>query len=137
MVFRAIFKSIQALVLLAIGAIAVFIAGLTWSYYFDVASDTEPFSSSKWIELSSPYKNTNDPGCVRGGMALDLIEKEIIKGKTPKQVSETLGNPDKASGSTFSYELGQCSGLGWHSSILVIKFINNSVHKLTILRDAP
>lgn len=136
MVFRAIFKAIQALLLLTIGAIVFFIAALTWSYYFDVTSGAEPFSSSNWIELSNPYKITNDPGCVRGGMALDLIQKEILKSKTKKQVSEILGTPDKISDSTFSYKLGQCSGLGWHNSILVIKFMNNTVHNLKIVRDA-
>ncbi|USR41203.1 hypothetical protein L1F06_007150 [Ectopseudomonas hydrolytica] len=137
MVFRAVFKAIQALVLLTIGTIVFFIAALTWSYYFDVISGAEPFSSSSWVERSNPYKITNDPGCVRGGMALDLIQKEILKSKTQKQVSEILGTPDKISDSTFSYELGQCSGLGWHNSILVIKFMNNSVHNLKIVRDAP
>ena len=136
MVFRAIFKAIQALLLLTIGAIVFFIAALTWSYYFDVTSGAEPFSSSNWVELSNPYKITNDPGCVRGGMALDLIQKEILKSKTKKQVSEILGTPDKISDSTFSYKLGQCSGLGWHHSILVIKFMNNTVHNLKIVRDA-
>jgi hypothetical protein len=136
MVFCAVCKAIQALALLTIGAIVIFIAGLTWSYYFDVTSGTEPFSSSNWMDLSNPYKITNDPGCVRGGMALDLIQKEILKRKTKEQVAEILGIPDKISDTTFSYELGQCSGLGWHNSLLVIKFMNNSVHNLKIVRDA-
>jgi hypothetical protein len=134
--FRAVFKIMILFVLLATGAMTVSIASLAWSYYFGVTSEAEPFSSSNWIELSNPYKITNDPGCVRGGMAVDLIQKEILKGKTTEQALEILGNPDHISDSTFSYELGQCSGLGWHNSILVIKFMSNSVHNLKILRDA-
>lgn len=133
MPIRIFLKSIFILLLLAIAAVVIFVAALIWSYYFDVTSQVEPFSSSSWIELSDPYEGTNDPGCVRGGMALDLIQKEILKEKTKEQVREILGKPDDVSESKFSYELGQCSGLGWENSKLVIGFVKSSVHSLKIL----
>lgn len=82
--------------------------------------DAQPFARDVWIADAGPW-STNDPGCVRGSMALDLIESERLVGLRHVQVEELLGRPRTDRG-TWVYELGQCSGWGWHHSYLTVHF---------------
>jgi hypothetical protein len=135
--FRAIFKVFTAVIWLFILAALLFIAGIVWSYYFEVSAVREPFISSEWIKQENPYSESGDPGCVRGGMALDLIKNNLIINRNTEEVIALLGQPSSPSKINFSYELGQCSGLGWESSVLVIEFKNNLVTQLNIVRNVP
>ncbi len=118
MLFRSIFKIFLSLVALIIFIILLFIASMTWAYYFEVSAVRERFNSG-------------------GGMALDLIKTDLIINHNAEQVVALLGKPKASGKSDFSYALGQCSGFGWLNSILVVKFENDLVTQLSIERGAP
>lgn len=105
-------------VILALGL--VWLAWVIWSYFFGVEAVVEPFDHKVWKENSAPYERSSDPGCVRGGMALDLIGSKRVIGKNTKEIEALLGPASRNDSSIMHYELGQCSGLGWKNSILVI-----------------
>ena len=55
------------------GASVIAYAGyLAWSFAYGVEAERSPFSPAAWKEKANVYAHSNDPGCVRGGMALDL-----------------------------------------------------------------
>jgi hypothetical protein len=81
----------------------------------------ETFSASEWAKRRDVYAVSNDPGCVRGGMALDLMDRQLLAGLQAAQVAALLGAPDHQAHRSWRYEIGQCSGFGWHSSQLVVK----------------
>ncbi|MCL0274610.1 hypothetical protein M2T36_27285, partial [Escherichia coli] len=58
-------------------------------------------------------------------MALDLIEKNALNGKSAQQVSEMLGSPDEQGRDYWTYHLGQCPGMGWNDSDLRLSFDGN------------
>jgi hypothetical protein len=71
-------------------------------------------------------------------MALDVVATKLLQGKPIAEVKFLLGEPDGTKEGGFYYELGQCSGYGWHSSILQISFLNNEqVAEAAILRHEP
>ena len=93
---------------------------LVWSYHQPNILPT-PFDSKGWKTLGSSGVINNDPGCYRGGMALDILESNRLIGKTTEEVSSLLGNAEKILSSTQIYAVGQCSG-GWEHSELVISY---------------
>ncbi len=135
--FQSIFKIFLSLVALVVFIILLFIANMIWAYYFEVSAVRERFNSAAWIKQENPYSESFDPGCVRGGMALDLIKTDLIINHNAEQVVALLGKPKASEKSDFSYALGQCSGFGWLNSILVVKFENDLVTQLSVERDAP
>lgn len=118
--------------------IACLIGYLVWAYYFAIEAERAPFSATAWQEKANIYALSNDPGCVRADMALDIIATELLLGKTVAEITQLLGEPDSTSTSSLIYELGQCSGLGWLSSVLAIQ-INTAeqAHNIRILRVEP
>ena len=85
------------------------------------------FTQESWVE------NTND----RHEMTTDLIEKNIIKGKSKDQVIELLGKPfkdfnlQKDSTNIWSYDLGsEGHGMGWKFHYLILKFENEKVSSI-------
>ena len=50
MLFRSIFKIFLSLVALIIFIILLFIASMTWAYYFEVSAVRERFNSAAWIK---------------------------------------------------------------------------------------
>lgn len=87
----------------------------------------ETFNSREWKERSNEFL-TNDPGCVRGGMALDLMESKIITGLDKPAVLEVLGKPNRAAATSLGYDLGQCHW-DWKASYLEISFDNDYLVK--------
>lgn len=85
-------------------------------------SRPEPFSPTAWreaaLEGSEPYESS----CARGSMALDLIDQEILPGKSEQQVMALLGAPDEKGAGYWTYHLGECPGLGWNDSDLRVQF---------------
>ena len=106
-------------------SLITYAAYLAWSLAYRVAAEQQPFSSEAWKEKASVYAQSNDPACVRGGMALDIVASKLLQGRAIAEVKSLLGGPDSIKDGLFNYELGQCSGLGWHNSILQISFLNN------------
>lgn len=108
----------------AVGAYGIYIV---WSFYFGVEAERSAFSAATWKERANVYAHNSDPGCVRGGMALDIVATDLLKGKSISAVKALLGNPDGTKGKEIYYELGQCSGLGWHDSVLQVALSNDEL----------
>lgn len=103
-----------------LGLVTGIAALMAWSFYQPIVS-AEPFVPSRWAAGAELADGVGDPGCVRGGMALDLIDREQLMGMTTEEISAILGTPMRH-GSEWTYALGQCSGYGWHHSGLVVRF---------------
>jgi hypothetical protein len=108
---------------------------LLWSFYYRVEAEQTPFSPTKWKEKANVYALSNDPGCVRGDMALDIVAANLLYGKLITEVKSLLGEPDETKEFGVYYELGQCSGFGWYNSVLQVNFgRNQQVSNAVILR---
>lgn len=70
-----------------------------------------PFDRMEW-EQSALRVNSNDPGCFRGGMALDLIDRKVLLGMTRAEATSLLGTPESSTSGSLLYWVGQC-GFGW------------------------
>lgn len=81
------------------------------------------FDTAAWKAAAGTVAATNDRGCVRGGMAVDLVEKRNLIGATGTEVVSLLGSPQDASGQ-WSYDVGQC-GTWWGQNALVLTFDAN------------
>lgn len=105
-------------------AVLVLFAGLgtwmAWSYQQPSVS-AEPFEAAKWSAGAGLAEGIGDPGCVRGAMALDLLQRKRLPGMTAGEVHALLGTPARY-GPEWTYALGQCSGYGWQHSGLVVRF---------------
>jgi hypothetical protein len=82
----------------------------------------QTFDGAVWRSAAPVYGASNDPGCVRGGMAQDLIQRQLLVGKSVPQVLELMGQPERRDTGVWAYELGQCSGWGWSDSELLLEF---------------
>lgn len=108
---------------------------IVWAFYYGVEAERTAFSHAAWNEKANVYAHNSDPGCVRGGMALDIVATNLLQGKSLFEVKALLGEPDGKKEQGFYYELGQCSGLGWHDSVLQVSLSNNQqVTNASILR---
>lgn len=98
-------------------------AGVTWLAWASTqpSQGPEPFRTAAWAE-SAILEKLNDPGCFRGGMALDLIERQLLSGKSADEVVTLLGLPTRQTPGQWAYSIGQCSGFGWHDSELALTF---------------
>lgn len=79
-----------------------------------------PFDRAEW-ERSALLDTSADPGCFRGGMALDLIDRNTLSGKTGPEVVALLGAPPSAVSGVWLYPVGQC-GLIWEHHALHVGF---------------
>jgi len=121
-----------------VAALFAYFSYLAWSFYYGVEAERSPFSSAAWKEKAKVYAHSNDPGCVRGGMALDIVATDLLQGKSIAEVKSLLGDPDGTKEGQVYHELGQCSGYGWHNSVLQVNFRNNQqVASAAILRHSP
>ncbi len=82
--------------------------------------EAQPFDSVKWTQ-SVLLDTSNDPGCFRGGMALDLIDRKTLTGKTGPEVVSILGEPSSSSSGSWLYPVGQC-GFLWGDHDLQVTF---------------
>lgn len=111
------------------------IAALAYLVYLNFTAIQEPietFNSRQWKERTNELFLKNDPGCVRGGMALDLMDSEILTGLNRSAVLDLLGNPNRAPATSLEYDLGQCHWDSKHS-YLEISFDNAHLVKNTNL----
>jgi len=114
---RTVIQLVLFVLLLALLAAA----GLLW-HYRQPGFSAEPFDASAWKAAAPAYGTSGDPACVRGGMAQDLIERQLLIGKSAPQVLELLGEPVRRGARAWAYELGPCSGWGWSDSELLLEF---------------
>ena len=108
---------------LLVALFLVLLAGgwLLWNFKRP-ASPSLPFDPVAWRQPVAAAGASSDPACVRGGMALDLIDKDILRGKSGPQVAALLGAPDEQDPAHWTYHLGQCPGWGWNDSDLRLTF---------------
>ena len=114
-------RTISGLLLGLAGAVLALAGWLFWSHR-QPTHPAEPFDARAWQAAAPVYQASADPGCVRGGMAQDLIERGTLRGLAPAAVLDLLGRPERQSGPAWAYELGQCSGWGWSDSELLVEF---------------
>lgn len=70
-------------------------------------------------------------------MAFDLLDSRVLENLTKESVVNMLGNPDRDTGRSYYYKLGQCSGGGWHDSLLILDFSGDgAVARAELARDA-
>lgn len=104
--------------------VALFLALLAggWLLWSDrrPAATPAPFDPLVWQQPSAD--GSNDPACVRSAMALDLVDKDTLDGKSAQQVTALLGAPDEQGKGYWTYHLGQCPGMGWNDSDLRLTF---------------
>ena len=103
--------------------VAVFAAAFTGCIYvaWVISQPTEnprPFDPVKW-EQAALLDTSADPGCFRGGMALDLIDRKTLSGKTSPEVVSLLGAPPNSSSGSWLYPVGQCGFLWGHHDLQV------------------
>jgi hypothetical protein len=128
-------KTLRTVVSIILGCALVYTAWLVWVFYYGVEAERTKFSPVAWKQKGNMYSQNNDPGCVRGGMALDIVAEKLLQGKSKDEVKLLLGEPNNEKASVIYYELGQCSGLGWHNTALRVNFGNKQlVSNATILR---
>lgn len=60
-----------------------------------------------------------DPGCIRGGMALDLGSSEVLIGLSKDELFMKLGAPSASQPDLISFALGQCHWDWQHSELAV------------------
>lgn len=93
-----------------------------------------PFDHIEWAQ-STLLDTSADPGCFRGGMALDLIDRNILLGKTGPDVAALLGAPPNAGSGVWLYPVGQC-GLLWGHHTLHVAFGPDAKVKSAALKTA-
>ncbi len=97
---------------------------VAWDFWQPV-QHAQPFSSIGWV-AAPLVDQSNDPGCFRGGMALDLIERRLLIGKTATEVVSLLRSPSSSPSGYWAYDLGQCAAWGWSDSALKLRFNNEA-----------
>jgi hypothetical protein len=108
------FKKITTLTLVAVFAGCAYFA---WGIS-QVTEKPQPFDSVAWRQ-SSLLDNSSDPGCFRGGMALDLINQKKLLRMSGPEVTLLLGAPSSSSSGSWLYPVGQCRLLWEHQELQV------------------
>ncbi|MFN7569841.1 MAG: hypothetical protein ACK5TK_00080 [Betaproteobacteria bacterium] len=90
-------------------------------HYFAPGAERTAFNRDAWLAVRH-LEGVGDPGCYRGGMALDLVKSGQLIGKGLAEVEATLGAPTSRTPTSWRYALGQCTGFGWEHSLLVVRF---------------
>ncbi|SDG83172.1 hypothetical protein SAMN05216588_101111 [Pseudomonas flavescens] len=94
----------------------------------------QPFNAVQWRSLSHEAR-LNDPGCVRGGMALFLSNNHSLGGLPQASVMELLGEADTVLLNQLHFRLGQCHW-DWRHSSLVVTLEEGRVSQLSIVYPA-
>jgi len=87
-------KALGIALIVAAGAVFAYAGFLAWSYHYGVEAERTPFSPAAWKERAAVYAHDSDPGCVRGGMALDIVATRLLDEKPLAEVKALLGEPD-------------------------------------------
>lgn len=105
---------------IVVAAVVAAFAGCVYVAWFisQPAENLQPFDRVKW-EQAALLDTSSDPGCFRGNMALDLINRKALSGKTGPEVVTLLGTPPDASSGSWLYPVGQCGVLWGHHNLQV------------------
>jgi hypothetical protein len=98
-----------------------------------VRVESQPFDSLTWKQLYETSQ-LNDPGCVRGGMALNLIDSGALVGAPREKVLFALGEPDSSQHHLLTFGLGQCHW-DWRHSELVVWLNDEGLVQSTKIRS--
>lgn len=109
----------KALALAAIVAVLA-VAVMGYKHASAVHAKPESFNAHQWLERSDQTLQ-NDPGCVRGGMALTLMQSGELLDLTKERVIAQLGQAAAEQPDQLHYHLGQCHW-DWRHSTLVVTF---------------
>ena len=101
--------------------VVISMASIPVFWTFSTPEQKRSFESDEWKRSLALINQAKDPGCVRGGMALDLIDNKRLVGLTKAQVAGLLGNSDESHAKHWLYSVGQC-GFDWRQSFLTIRF---------------
>jgi hypothetical protein len=123
-------KKLVLLILTATSIVAV-AAHINFSV-LDVQA--EPFDAHQWRDRQEQAQQF-DPGCVRGGMALALIQTDRLTNLSKRDVTELLGPSEGKTVDQFRYSLGQCHWNWEHSELLLSFNSNGLVERTTIQRQ--
>lgn len=77
----------------------------------------------------------NDPGCVRGGMAMRLQDTAALAGLSREQLVSILGQPDRSEPHLLTFALGQCHW-DWRHSELAIWLDSSGLAENVAVRSA-
>lgn len=79
-------------------AVAAFLAGalfaLSYLYLHDLSFRKQPFSAETW-------RSGNER--TRGSMIADLMERDLLHGKSPSEITDLLGTPDSTNDPWFKH----------------------------------
>ena len=122
--------AIAAAVLVAVSAAFV------WSFN-SFGAERSHFSVQAWKQKRIDAYASNDPGCVLGGLAEDIIRKGLMNNQPKPTVVAQLGEPDEEHAALIVYAVGQCHGWGWHQSELVLRLSAGGTVSEAELRRTP
>lgn len=106
---------------ITITLILIIVVGGIYLNFTAPHTEEQSFDSARWSDLKEE-SILNDPGCVRGGMALSLIQNDLLTGLQKREVAALLGGAKESSTPTeFRYSLGQCHW-DWKHSSMVVRF---------------
>jgi len=109
-------------------------ASFFYSNFTAMHEQERPFDAVQWRSLSQEAR-LNDPGCVRGGMALFLLDNDSLDGLSVASVKKLLGEADTVLANQLHYALGQCHW-DWRHSSLVVIFNDGKVSQVSIAYPA-
>jgi hypothetical protein len=98
--------------------VSVSLAALLYWYLNLPTAKAVSFNQRLWLEASS-LDQENDPGCYRGGMAIELVEKRLLNGKTAQEIISLIGVPINSTAGSWIYPVGQCGMLWEHFHLRV------------------
>ena len=87
----------RALKLAALSVVVLVLSTTVWIVWeFSQPSEAKQrFIRTEWLARESLATGIGDPGCVRGGMALDLIDRELLLGMRTAEVLALLGSTSR------------------------------------------
>ncbi|SIS21944.1 hypothetical protein SAMN05878276_3531 [Aquipseudomonas alcaligenes] len=100
-------------------ATTVLVALGIFHHFTSVHAEAEPFDRQQWRARQAEARQ-NDPGCVRGGMALSLVRNGSLDNSSRSTVLALLGDADETGDRQLHFSLGQCHW-DWRSSALVVR----------------
>lgn len=96
----------------AVGGLLIAISAFLYRNFTAIDQNPMPFDALAWKRLAAQTEQI-DPGCVRGGMALTLVEQRALTGLSRPQLAELLGTD------ALQHGLGQCHWGGAHSHLVI------------------
>lgn len=103
----------------AVLATTVLVALGIFHHFTSVHAEAEPFDREQWRARQAEARQ-NDPGCVRGGMALSLVRNGSLDNSSRNAVLALLGDTESSDDRQLHFSLGQCHW-DWRHSALVVR----------------